>query len=43
MNNGPADNPDATTLMLNTALRDSFPEMRQWHFPKVEVRFYSKR
>jgi mannosyltransferase len=42
MNNGPADNPDATTLMLNTALRESFPEMQQWHFPKVDVRLYSE-
>jgi hypothetical protein len=43
MNNGPAGNPDATTLMLAKTLSDSFPKMLHWQFTKVEVRLYSKQ
>jgi mannosyltransferase len=40
MNNGPADNPDPTTVMLTRALVDSFPTVQQWQLPHVEVRLY---
>jgi mannosyltransferase len=43
MNNGPAGKPDPTTGMLTQILAESFPEMRQWHFLKVEVRLYSRQ
>jgi hypothetical protein len=42
MNNGPADNPDPTTVMLTQILPESFPRMLRWQFPRVEVRLYSK-
>jgi mannosyltransferase len=42
MNNGPAGNPDPTTVMLTNTLPESFPTMLRWQFPKVEVRLYSK-
>jgi mannosyltransferase len=42
MNNGPADNPDPTTVMLAQILPESFPRMLRWQFPRVEVRLYSK-
>lgn len=43
MNNGPAENPDSTTVMLMRVLPESFPKMQRWQFAKVEVRLYSKR
>jgi mannosyltransferase len=42
MNNGPADKPDPTTVMLTQILPESFPKMLRWQFPRVEVRLYSK-
>jgi mannosyltransferase len=42
MNNGPADNPDPTTVMLTHILPESFPKMLRWQFTRVEVRLYSK-
>jgi len=40
MNNGPAGNPDATTLMLTRALAEAFPGMERREFSRVEVRLY---
>jgi mannosyltransferase len=42
MSNEAAGHPDATTLMLNQALGESFPRVERAQFPKVEVRLYSK-
>jgi mannosyltransferase len=42
MNNGPADNPDATTFILTKTFPDSLPKVKRWQFAKVEVRLYSK-
>jgi mannosyltransferase len=42
MNNGPAENPDPTTVMLSRVLAQSFPRMVRWQFIKVEVRLYSR-
>lgn len=42
MNNGPADKPDPTTIMLTQVLPLSFPRMERWTFAKVEVLLYSK-
>jgi mannosyltransferase len=42
MNNGTAENPDPTTVMLTKILPESFPKMHSWQFAKVEVRLYSK-
>jgi mannosyltransferase len=42
MNNGSAENPDPTTILLTKSLPQSFPKMLQWQFTKVEVRLYSK-
>lgn len=42
MNNGPAGNPDPTTVMLTRTLPETFPRMERWQFPRVEVRLYSK-
>jgi hypothetical protein len=42
MNNGAPDHPDATTLMLNQALGESFPRMERFQFPQLEVRLYCK-
>ena len=42
MNNGPAGNPDPTTVMLTHILPESFPKMLRWQFTRVEVRVYSK-
>lgn len=33
---------DPTTLTLSRAMAESFPVMKQWEFPDVEVRLYSK-
>ncbi len=43
MNNGPAGNPDPTTVTLSQILPESFPTMLRWQFTKVEVRLYSKQ
>jgi mannosyltransferase len=42
MNNGPAEKPDPTTVMLTQVLPESFPEVQRWQFVRVEVRLYSK-
>lgn len=42
MNNGPAENPDATTVMLTKTLPESLPRMQRWQFAKVEVLLYGK-
>ncbi len=42
MNNGPAGNPDPTTVMLTKVLPESFPKMLRWQFTRVEVRLYSR-
>jgi len=42
MNNGPAEKPDATTVMLGQVLAESFPSLQRWQFAKVEVRLYSR-
>lgn len=42
MNNGPAENPDATTMMLTKTLSESDSKMLLWQFAKVEVRLYGK-
>lgn len=43
MNNGPAGNPDPTTLMLTKILSEGLPRMQSWQFAKVEVRVYSRQ
>jgi mannosyltransferase len=43
MNNGPAENPDPTTVMLTQVLPEPFPKVQRWQFPKVEIRLYSKQ
>ena len=43
MSNGAPGHPDATTLMLDQTLVESFPQVKQLQFPRVEVRLYSKR
>jgi hypothetical protein len=42
MNNGSAEKPDATTVMLTRVLAESLPRMVRWQFTKVEVRVYSR-
>ena len=42
MNNGTAEKPDATTVMLSQVVPQMFPKMQHWQFAKVEVRLYSK-
>jgi mannosyltransferase len=42
MNNGTAERPDPTTVMLTRVLPASFPRMVRWQFNKVEVRLYSR-
>ncbi len=42
MNNGPAGDPDPTTVMLTRILPESFPKVQRWQFAKVEVRLYAK-
>lgn len=42
MNNGTAENPDPTTVMLSRVLPESLPNPRVWKFYKVEVRLYSQ-
>jgi mannosyltransferase len=43
MNNGPAEKPDPTTVMLTQVLPESLPKVESWQFPKVEIRLYSRR
>jgi mannosyltransferase len=43
MNNGSAENPDPTTVMLSRILPEAFPRMQRWTFTKVEVRLYGKQ
>jgi mannosyltransferase len=42
MNNGSAEKPDPTTLMLNDVLPEMFPQRASWQFARVEVRLYSR-
>ncbi|HUC29034.1 MAG TPA: hypothetical protein VMR80_05600 [Candidatus Acidoferrum sp.] len=42
IDNGPPENPDPTTRMLTTTMPALFPHMREWQFPKVDVRLYSQ-
>jgi mannosyltransferase len=42
MNNGPSENPDATTVMLTKTLTELLPRVQGWHFAKAEVQLYSK-
>jgi len=43
MNNGPAEKPDPTTIMLSRTIPESLPQVQRWQFPRVEVRLYSRR
>lgn len=42
MNNGSAEKPDPTTVMLTNILPESLPKVQSWQFTKVEVRLYSR-
>lgn len=42
MNNGTAEKPDATTVMLSQVLSEEFPVVERWEFYKVEVRLYRR-
>ncbi|MHB8214809.1 MAG: glycosyltransferase family 39 protein [Candidatus Sulfotelmatobacter sp.] len=42
MSNGAPGHPDATTMLLDQTLGESFPQMKALPFPQVEVRLYSK-
>jgi hypothetical protein len=42
MDNGAPAHPDATTLMLNQLLGESFPRVERKDFTQVEVRLYSR-
>src|ERR1039458_6302724 len=42
MSNGTLGHPDATTVMLNQTLGESFPRVERVQFPQVEVRLYSR-
>ena len=42
MNNGTADKPDPTTVMLTHVLPEMFPGVQHWEFARVEVLLYSK-
>jgi len=42
MNNGTAEKPDPTTVMLTEVLAEFFPQLQRWSFARVEVRLYSK-
>ena len=42
MNNGSAENPDPTTIMLTQQLSESLPKVEHWEFARVEVRLFSK-
>jgi hypothetical protein len=43
MSNGTAGHPDATTIMLNQSLGDSFQRVEYVKYPGVEVTLYSRR
>jgi hypothetical protein len=43
MNNGPAGQPDPTTVMLSQVLPEASPKVQRWEFARVEVRLYSKQ
>jgi len=43
ISNGTAGHPDATTLMIEQMLGESFPRLERVQFPQVEVRLYSKQ
>jgi len=43
MNNGPAQKPDPTTMMLSRIIPESLPQVQCWQFPRVEVRLYSRQ
>ena len=43
MNNGSADKPDPTTVMLMQTLSESFPNAQSYHFARVELRLYAKQ
>jgi hypothetical protein len=43
MSNETRGQPDATTLMIEQALGESFARMERVEFPQVEVRVYSRR
>jgi len=42
MNNGTAEQPDATTEMLTEVLPQMLPAVKRWQFARVEVRLYTK-
>jgi len=41
MNNGTAEKPDPTTVMLTELLPQILPKVERWRFPRVEVRLYA--
>jgi hypothetical protein len=43
MSNGTPGHPDATTLMLEQTLAESFPHVKRAQFPQVEVRLYDSK
>lgn len=43
MNNGTAENPDATTTMLTRMLPETYPRIQTWHFHRVELRLYARQ
>jgi len=42
MNNGTAEKPDPTTMMLTGVLPTILPKVERWGFPRVEVRLYAR-
>lgn len=42
IDNGPQDNPDATTVMMTQTLPELFPNLRRWQFSRVELLLYSR-
>lgn len=42
MNNGTAEKPDPTTVMLTQVLPETFPKMQHWQLPRVEVCLYTE-
>jgi mannosyltransferase len=42
MNNGTAEKPDPTTVMLTQVLPEILPHVQRWQFRKVEVRLYEQ-
>jgi mannosyltransferase len=43
MNNGRAEKPDPTTVMLSQVLPQSLPRIQSWQFTRVQVRLYSSQ